>query len=379
MGARRFLRHFFGAIAAVTALVGAFSYMIDPFDLWDAPRLERLNTIKSIGNVRWVKPLQAEVRRPETVILGSSRALYGLDPRDFPHPELTYNFGIHALTATTMRGYGEHILADTPVRKLVIELGFFEFNGRQSAAPDFDNAVLGRAALLRALPIVLFSQEALGRSGRTITDSRKGAKLFNRTDGFAYFRLDPAKDPVGEFLEVVDRFAHSDQLYGGFESFEQPMAEYRKLLTAARAKGVAMVSFIAPEHASLMVVLERNGLWPLYKAWERRLVEVSAAAGVPLWDFSGYNAYTVTPLEDGYRTHFDASHFRPELGRLVLVRMRGAAEPRDFGVRLTPEIIEQHLADLDEGRAAYRVSHAEDVMRVEAVVDRGPMTAERAR
>src|ERR1700752_868474 len=161
MGPRRFLRHFFAAIAAVTVLVGAFNYAIDPFDLWDAPRLQRLNTIKSIGNVRFVKPLQVEVRRPETVILGSSRALYGLDPRDFPHPELTYNFGIHAITATAMRGYGAHILADTPVRELVIALGFFEFNGRQSATPNYDDALLGRAALLRALPIVLFSQEAL--------------------------------------------------------------------------------------------------------------------------------------------------------------------------------------------------------------------------
>jgi hypothetical protein len=376
MGAVRFLRHFFGAIAVTMVLVGAFDYAIDPFDLWDAPRLERINTIKSIGNVRFVKPLQVEVRRPETVILGSSRTLYGLDPRDFPNPEQTYNFGVHALTATTMRGYGAHILADTSARQLVIELGFFEFNSRQSATPSYDNAVLGRAALLRALPIVLFSQEALGRSGRTITDSRKGAKVFNRSDGFAYFRLDTAKDPVGEFLTVVEQFAHIDQLYGGFEGFERPMAEYRELLAAAKAKGVDVVSFISPEHASLLVAIDRNGLWPLYKAWERRLVEVSAAAGAPLWDFSGYNAYTVTPLEDGYHTHFDASHFRPELGRLMLVRMQGAAEPRSFGVRLTPETIEQHLTNLDEGRAAYRLSHAKDVMRVEAVVDRRPMTAE---
>jgi hypothetical protein len=372
MIAARFLRHFFASIAAVMTLVGTFNYAIDPFDLWSAPRIEQLNTVKSIGNVRFVKPLQIEVRQPETVILGSSRALYGLDPKDFPHPNRTYNFGIHALTATEMRGYGEHILADTEARHLVIELGFYAFNGRQSATPAYDNAVLGRAALLRALPILLFSQEAIGRSGRTITDSRKGAKLFNRSDGFAYFRLDTAKDPVGEFLNVVDQFSHSDQLYAGNPGFDRPMAEYRGLLATAKAKNVDIVSFIGPEHASLLVALDHNGLWPLYKAWMRGVAQVSADLGVPLWDFSGFNAYTTTPLKEGYRTHFDASHFRPELGRLMLARMQGAPEPRDFGVLLAPETIERRLADLDAGRARYRESHADDVARVVAVVDRAP-------
>ncbi|HLJ21904.1 MAG TPA: hypothetical protein VKU84_16985 [Stellaceae bacterium] len=375
MAAARFLRHFLAALALALASVGAFTYVIDPFELWDAPEFARINTIKSIGNVRFVKPLQAEVRRPETVILGSSRALYGLDPRDFPDPERTYNFGIHALTAKQMRGYGEHTLADTPVKRLVIELGFFEFNQRQDGAPDYDNAILGRAALLRAAPIVLFSQEALGRSGRTITDSRKGAKLFNRKDGFAYFRLDTTKDPVGEFLDVIHQFTTAGGPYDAPRRFAQPMAAYRALLLEAKAKRVEIVTFIAPEHASLLVALDRKGLWPLYLAWERRLVEVSAEMVVPLWDFSGYNAYTVTPLADGYRTHFDASHFRPEIGRLMLARMSGAAQPADFGVLLSPDVIERHLAELEAGRVAYRRDHPEDVARVEAVVDRASLVA----
>ena len=375
MTAARFLRHFLGAIAIAMAAIGAFNYAIDPFDLWDAPRLQSLNSIKSIGNVRFAKPLQAEVRRPETVILGSSRALYGLDPRDFPDPARTYNFGVHGLVAKQMRGYGEHILTDTPVKKLIIELGFFEFNASQIGAPTYDNAILGKAALLRALPIVLFSQEALGRSGRTITDSRKGAKLFNRSDGFAYFRLDPRKDPASAFLDVIGELGRAGGIYGTPRNLAEPLAAYRALLLDAKARGVEVVTFIAPEHASLLTVLDRNGMWPLYLSWERRLAEIAAETGVPLWDFSGYNAYTVTPLADGYRTHFDASHFRPELGRLMLARMGGAAEPADFGVLLTPDVIERHLADLEAGRVAYRRDHAEDVACVEAVLDRPPMTA----
>ena len=375
MAAARFLRLFLATAVTAMALIGGVNYTIDPFDLFNAPRLERINTVKSVGNVRFAKPLQLEVRRPETVILGSSRSLCGLDPRDFPDPARTYDFGIPALSATEMRGYGEHILAEAPVRKIVIELGFFQFNRPQSATPNYDNAMLGRAALLRALPIVLFSREALYRSWRTIQESRRGVKPFDRSDGFAYFRHDLPRDPVAAFLKVVDQFAHVGGPYGAPQSFEAPMVQYRALLAELKARGIDVVTFIAPEHASLLVVMDRNGLWPLYRAWERRLADVSEEAGVPLWDFSGYNAYTTTPLADGYRTHFDASHFRPEIGRLIIARISGDAEPADFGVRLTPDGVERHLADLEAARLAYRRSHAEDVARIEAVADGPPNTA----
>jgi hypothetical protein len=52
--------------------------------------------------------------------------------------------------------------------------------------------------------------------------------------------------------------------------------------------------------------------------------------------------------------------------------MSGATGPADFGVLLTPETIEPHIAGLEAGRAAYRRERAEDVARVEAEVDRRP-------
>lgn len=375
MRARRFLRHFLGAVAAVMALIGAVNLAVDPFDLWGMPRFRGINDVNSVGEFRFVKPLQVERRRPETVILGSSRALHGIDPRDFPEPDRTYDFGIDALTAVEMHGYGRHLLEDTPMRKLVIELSFFEFNDGRRLRPAYSQAILGRSAVPRALPILLFSQEALARSRRTMADSFLHRRRFIHSDGFDDFPFDPSKDPTVEFLKVVDYFAHADSFYRAYASFERPMAEYRALLVAAKAKGVEVVSFIAPEHAALLVTMERRGLWPLYLAWERRLVEVCAEIGVPLWDFSGFNAYTATPMAEGYRTHFDGSHFRPEIGRLMLARMSGAAEPAGFGLRLTPEVLERHLADLEAGRLAYRRAHPEDVARIEAVVDGPPRTA----
>ncbi len=370
----RFLAHLFAGIIVVMAVVGGINLLIDPFDVWQSPRIAGISTSKSLGNIRYVKPLQVEVRHPRTVILGSSRVQYGIDPRDFPDGKRIYNFGIPAVTAAEMKGYAAHILETTDATELIVGLDFFSFNDAGQAVPDYDNAPLGRWALWRAAPVLLFSQTALERSRHTVVDFRKRPEGYDHGDGFSVFQFDPGKDPVPEFMEMVGRFANRRDFYGGFRSFERSMEDYRSVLMAARAKGVRLTTFISPEHAVLLETIDRLGAWPIYQAWKRRLVQLSTALDVPLWDFSGYNDYTTTALQDGYRSFFDGSHFRPEIGRLIMARLRGGDAPADFGVRLTPDNIDERLAETDEARTVYRRSHVEDVARVATTLAQLPAT-----
>lgn len=381
----RFLKHFFAALAGLMAAVGAINYLIDPFDLWSAPLIAGVNTAKSVGNVVYVKPLQVEMRDPGTVLLGSSRVQVGLDPDDFPAAEHVYNFGVGAVKASEMRAFAEHVFANTRASKLVLGLDFFSFNDTPKPAglSPVRQAVLGPAALWRAAPVLLFSQAALERSRHTVADSRKKSVGDNRSNGFLVLRVDAKRDPGSLFMAEVARFVRDDYTYGDFRSFDRSIEDYRALLAEARAKGITVVSYISPVHAVFAEAVERMGLWPTYKAWERRLVEVSEAAGVPLWDFSGYNEFTTTPLKDGLKTHFDGSHFRPEIGRLVIARLYGAADPAGFGVRLGPETIEAHLAEIETARTRYREDRADDVAAVAATVaaarqpphETGPLSA----
>lgn len=369
----RFIRHFFAGVAGLMAVVGAINYLIDPFDLWSAPLIAGVNTAKSVGNVVFVKPLQVEMRDPGTVLLGSSRVQVGLDPDDFPPGERVYNFGVGAAKVTEIRAYAEHVFATTRATKLVIGLDFFSFNDtpKPEGLNSFREAVLGRAAVWRAAPVLLFSQAALERSRHTVADSRKRRAGDNHSNGFLEFRVGQARDPASIFLAELARFVRSEFAFGDFRSFDRSMEDYRALLQEARAKGVAVVSYISPEHAVFPEAIERMGLWPTYKAWERRLVEVSEELDVPLWDFSGYNEFTTTPLKDGLRTHFDGSHFRPEIGRLIIARLYGSAEPAAFGVRLSRENIGTHLERIETARGRYREDRADDAAAVAATVAAG--------
>jgi hypothetical protein len=97
---------------------------------------------------------------------------------------------------------------------------------------------------------------------------------------------------------------------------------------------------------------------------------------LPIWDFSGYNSYTaekVPPLGDvntEMQWYWESSHYKKELGDLVLDRVFGHQEPGrtvnpDFGVLLASENIELHLQQVRNDRQKWRTSFPEDVQEIE--------------
>ena len=70
------------------------------------------------------------------------------------------------------------------------------------------------------------------------------------------------------------------------------------------------------------------------------------------------------------RWYWESSHFKKELGDLVLDRLfnyhePGRNVPEDFGVPITAENIEVHLAQLREQQKRYSETHPQEVAEVE--------------
>ena len=108
------------------------------------------------------------------------------------------------------------------------------------------------------------------------------------------------------------------------------------------------------------------GLWPQYEAMKR---EVAALSGehVQVWDFSGYDERTserVPPQDstDKMRWYYETSHFRPELGHLMIGTMyRPDADAERIGVQLSPSKIDRHLAEIRASAETYRRTRPADM------------------
>ena len=112
-------------------LLAALAVAVDPYDVFGSPRLPGINTVRPLyeTHVPVAKPYQVRRIRPEAVILGSSRAEVGLDPR---HPgwagKSVFNFGLPSASSYEVMLAFLHAQAGAPLKQAVVGLDFFSYN-----------------------------------------------------------------------------------------------------------------------------------------------------------------------------------------------------------------------------------------------------------
>ncbi|MBI3796729.1 MAG: hypothetical protein HY268_07150 [Deltaproteobacteria bacterium] len=158
------------------------------------------------------------------------------------------------------------------------------------------------------------------------------------------------------FIRVLTRhdLVNNQDSYGGFSYGFDRVEILRSIVKQCRTEGINLYLFITPSHARDLEAIRVLGLYPLFEQWKRDMVNVLAAEAaqhpgeqpIPLWDFSGYNTLTTEDVpsaaEKGkpMQWYWESSHFKKELGDLVLDRLfdyhePGREVPEDFGVPIT--------------------------------------------
>ena len=134
-----------------------------------------------------------------------------------------------------------------------------------------------------------------------------------------------------------------------------------KIVSFCAANHIHLIVFIYPLHAALADQL--NADWDKYSAWMKEVVATmeSVPAGQnELWDFSGYNTITTesfpaaTDTVSHMRYFWECSHFRSNVGDMVLSRILGAPAPSPFGQLVNSGNVQ---ADLDRIQAEKQAWH----------------------
>jgi hypothetical protein len=147
----------FLAVALFSVLsFGLFNVAIDPYGVINSPTFPGVNRLKpeQDKNNSLFKPIEVIRLKPTTVLIGSSTAVLGLDPK---HPALlhnptAYNLGIAGANMYQVKAYLQHALTNQPrLKQVVISLDFYMFN-------DFkinDSKLKGTTLLSRILPLTI--------------------------------------------------------------------------------------------------------------------------------------------------------------------------------------------------------------------------------
>jgi hypothetical protein len=401
---RSFLAVYLVTSLCLLAAVGLFNAVMDPFGLYHLVTREGLNAIRprAADHERMSKAWAIERRRPDAIILGSSRAAQGLSPEHpgwSPRTTERYNLALNGPNMHEVERYFHHAHAVRPQQQVVLALDFFIFNVDQPDRADFDEARLrgtdGEPLRLRDRVASLFSLDALASSVSTLlAQHRQVSRRVLLENGQQ--RWDWRAERLGRrghrdaFREVEREFTAAVWRPGPRHGYRlvdpqtgrSGFVSLRRILDTARRDGVDLRLLISPVHARLLIALEAAGLWPAFEAWKRGLVETLAEEAAeapgrepfPLTDFATFHPFAREPVppegdtDSAMRWFWDSSHYKVELGDRMLDRVLGGPEsgPADFGVRLAPEGLEGHLARVRAERDRYRELHPEEMAEIEA-------------
>lgn len=332
---RRFVFIFLWAFGIPAFLIALFNWIIDPFDYYHSPRWKHLNAVKVSleKQQRLHKSLEIARLKPTAIFLGSSRLMAGLNPDDFYElrGEKAYNAGFAGASMEEIYHYFEHALHHQPQLKVVIiGLDLFAFGQHKRPQKDFSLSRL-KANIFdwKNYLTVLWSQTALKSSYET-----SQANYFDQP--VPYFLPNGFYNPLAfsekgflakDDTSYIKMIFENRDFYYGFRLGQDKIGFFKKLVRTCQEKGIELHAFFCPAKALYWRSLNEHGLGP---ALEKLKQELSAIH--PIWDFSGFNCVTQETLQIDTPLYYECSHFRPQVGRMILEKMFGhTTEPADFG------------------------------------------------
>jgi hypothetical protein len=330
-------------LAVELGSVAALNYIVDPYGLFRYGTWRHdvshqfMGTAKNFIKTRYVAH---NPHKYDCLIFGSSR-VNGIDPRQIKDAtcyNMNYGDGLPRNYLDDLR----YILSKG-ARPRIVLIGLDEFSYKKETSEHFTDYMRHPYPPAVHQSTILFYLKYLIRYS-----SRSMKEPF---EGFEGKRQPSPYDHYGTGLEEsppeADRLIESDPAtHAKDPRFEQPfitegdrMAEaledIKETVDLLNAHAIRLIVFINPIHKAtyLATGLER------FFYFEKELSRITN-----FYDFSGLNSITT----DNYY-YYETSHYRRNVGALMLARMFNDSSvkvPDDFGVLVTADNVEKHLAHL---------------------------------
>lgn len=369
------------------ALVIGFTVAIDPYWLFNSPRVKGLNVYKpAVGLTSLtLKPLHLKWDRPENLIIGSSSIEMGINPDYVPWDSgrgynIAYGGGTLVMSLETL----ETAITLRAPSQILLGLDFVRFHGDR---PEFQTdqndwkpvsrkTWFGNSQWLIDELSVTLSADAVAASIDTI--HRQQEQDSASVQPINQILRNGMRDP--DYMRtMVEPFTSQDRLFrealkdrmkaGWFPepcrtwrfrdaSGREPGFEiYHRMLALAYKNRIRAVLVVPPIHATMLVALLDTGIYPDYEEWKRRLVRINAAeadahgrVAFPMYDFGVAAPETAEDIPEDSRdwteTFFDPEHVHASVGDKMIDTMYRAKAPNtagNWGARLTDANLEEHL------------------------------------
>lgn len=349
---------------------------------------------------RDAKILNVGLYAPTTVYFGSSTVWSYVDAGYKPilwDERKAYNFGLAGANARELAEAFAHVVALKPPRRVIVGLEFYMFSADKPMAPGYEDLPFAhhpsyRFDFWRFVGQHVFSAEYTSASANQLWQSitKTASAWLSPAVSAAGRDTDAAPRTRAEFgammlsidkIQIVSLYPADRPFRTIDDTGRSTLDAVRRMVELAREHDIDLRIYLSPNHARAFETIRMLGWWPQFEAWQRELASIVAddarthpgTRPVALWDFCCYNGITtdgIAELADGAGfEHFaDTIHFKTPVGYMLMDRMFGtdaaATLPDDFGVRLSADTMDAHLASIRKAQRTYIATHPADVQAI---------------
>ena len=341
------------------------AWVADPYGVWDPPRFVGVNQTpyRQETNDRLAKPVQMGRQPIDALILGDSKAEFGLSPAVYaaitglPH---VYNAGLRGARPGEMRDFLERAIRENPgLQEVLLCVDYEGFIERDTRAGGYETEQTMQPHLTRKNVFrTLLTQTAAVDSLLNLRENHRmqgGYPVIGADGKFSEGELAYIFGQEDDFEGRIHTILAGQARGSGPSAREKHLSELRAIRDLCDAHGIRLRVLIPPVHALHLAAYHED--WDAYCAWERSMTDL-----FPVLDFASFR-----PVAEERTSFWDIGHMKEVLGSRVLARAladgdedgsgEAAAAAESFGTLVTEATVEAHLEELGQEYEAWMAAH----------------------
>ena len=365
MKSTKWIKIFFGLSLIGVLFVGGVNYIVDPYGIYKTNIFQ--NKPEQDKNIRLAKVVKVEELKPVSISLGTSRTEYGYDPNHEYFSKPSYNLAVSGASLYENRLYLEHAIKQGNLKEVILVADWRMFNDpKMRKLDDFENSFN-----VENIYKQLFSVDLFISSFKTIINQKSKSSYLENGQRDWYFNQENI-DKQGGHLKVMNKdeesyykksdFKYNSNIYQDTQksSFE----DFRKILELCYQNNIKLDIVFGPSHIRQWEAYDYYQDIETWYKWKKdvvlfveKIADEQEKTPYRIMDFSVYHELTAetvpTNPKEKMKYHWEASHYKKELGDIVLDRLLDISPYKDFGVELNIQNIDNHIQNLREDRVKF--------------------------
>lgn len=359
MNGKKWIKVWAVIIIIIIPIVGGFNYLIDPYGLYNT-KYFNFNKIKQSNKIRLVKTIKTKEIKPTSISLGTSRTEYGYNPTHRYFSKPSYNLAISGSSMYENMLNFQYALKQGKLKKVLLVADYRMFNIKiQKSIQDFETYFKDKS-ISYLFSIDTLKDSLLTVKGGDITSIYldNGQREHNHNwknilkNGGHLEKM--KKDEKNYYKDYPTNYTYKDTKKKSFPDFE-------KIVRLCYENNLELDIIFGPSHIRQWEALNYYLGYGKWLQWKKDVViSVNKIAKQQnkkqfrIMDFSVYHKLTAEKVPTDKNTkmkyHWEASHYKNELGKIVLDRLAGNSKYNDFGIELSLQNIDEHLKNQEMNR-----------------------------